>query len=103
MATSHKYFLLAGLSGLLLALSYPGWDFDLGFLVWFGFVPFFWSLAHVFSEYNRTRKRHGFFIGFVAGLVYFLIIFRWFWSTYPLDTLGIESHFISFIVVLLVY
>ncbi|MBI2063825.1 MAG: apolipoprotein N-acyltransferase [Candidatus Yanofskybacteria bacterium] len=103
MATSHKYFLIAGLSGLLLALSYPGWDFDLGFLAWFGLIPFFWSFSRVVSEHDRARKLHVFFIGFAAGLVYFLIIFRWFWSIYPLDTLGIESRLVSFIGVLLIY
>ncbi len=42
-------------------------------------------------------------IGFVAGLFYFLIIFRWFWSIYPLDTFGIEGKFASLVIVFLIY
>ncbi|MBI2062638.1 MAG: apolipoprotein N-acyltransferase [Candidatus Yanofskybacteria bacterium] len=111
--TKQKLILtgLAALSGLLLALAYPGWSFgstwlttsDLGWLAWIGFVPLFWSLFHIVSEYEHTRKRCGFLVGFAAGLIYFLIVFRWFWSIYPLDTLGIESRAISFFIILLVY
>ena len=72
---------LQGLSGFLLALAYPGWGFNLGFLVWIGFIPLFYALA------NQSRSR-SFFTGFVAGLFYFLIVFRWLWSIYPLDTAG---------------
>ncbi len=40
-----------------------------------------------------------FWPGFVFGLVYFGYIFWWFWSLYPLDTLGVSSKFLSFILV----
>lgn len=119
MAKGYKYFFAAGLSGLLLALAYPaspvqilidkiwtGQGFDLGWLAWIGLVPLFWSfwsLTQFTYKSDRFSVRNGFLIGFVAGLVYFLIIFRWFWSVHPLDTLGIQSSTLSFVIVLLIY
>ncbi len=102
MAKNYRYFLLAGLSGLLLALAYPGWGLDLGWLAWVGLIPLFWSLNHLATGYDRAQKR-SFAFGFATGLVYFLIIFRWFWSIYPLDSLGIQSKALSFVVILLMY
>ncbi len=79
-----------------MALAFPGWGFSLSFLVWIGFVPLFYALA------NQPRPRP-FLTGFVAGLFYFLIVFRWFWSIYPLDTFGIQDKFASLVIVFLIY
>lgn len=73
----------------------------MGWLAWFGLVPLLWSLTHIASD--RNQKRYGFLLGFVAGSIYFLITFRWFWSLYPLDTFGIHSKILSFALVLLIY
>jgi len=94
MAKNYKLLIFAGLSGIILALAFPGWGFNLGFLVWIGFVPLFYAL---------NRGYHPFLTGFVAGLFYFLIIFRWFWSIYPLNTRGIQNDFASFTIIFLVY
>lgn len=94
MAKNHRYFILAGLSGLLLALAYPGWSFNLGFLAWIGFIPLIYCL---------NAHKNCFWAGFMVGLVYFLIIFRWLWSVYPLDTLGIQSKLASLIIIFIVY
>ncbi|MEK7154321.1 MAG: nitrilase-related carbon-nitrogen hydrolase [Patescibacteria group bacterium] len=96
MAKNYKLFILAGLSGIVLALAYPGWDFNLGFLIWIGFIPLFYALA------NQSRFS-SFLTGFIAGLFYFLIIFRWFWSIYPLDTMGIHGRFASLSIVFVIY
>jgi len=45
----------------------------------------------------------GFWPGFVVGLIYFSYILWWFWSLYPLDTLGIESRFYSFLLILFAF
>jgi apolipoprotein N-acyltransferase len=102
MENSRKYFIAAGLSGLLLALAYPGWPLNLGFLAWIGLMPLFWGIKNL-QFYHDRDKIEGFLFGFFAGLVYFLIIFRWFWSIHPLDTLGIQNNLASFVIVLLVY
>lgn len=98
---------LAGLSGLLLALAHPGWSFDIGFLVWIGFIPLLYALTKPAREHDRAVMqdcgKKSFFIGFFAGLIYFLIIFRWFWSIHPLDTLGIQSKIASLVIVFIVY
>jgi len=96
MAKNYKLLIFAGLSGIILALAFPGWNFNLGFLVWIGFVPLLYALA------NQSRSR-SFLTGFVAGLFYFLIVFRWLWSIYPLDTVGIQSKLVSLIIVFLIY
>lgn len=120
MGKNHKKFILtgqAGLSGLLLALAYPGWSLNfsnglitgLGFLVWIGFIPLFCAMGSVKSRQDtqnigtHPRSRSYFFIGFLAGFVYFLILFRWLWSTFPLTTIGIENNFVSFAIVLFIY
>ncbi|PJE50410.1 MAG: hypothetical protein COV29_04550 [Candidatus Yanofskybacteria bacterium CG10_big_fil_rev_8_21_14_0_10_36_16] len=109
---SGKKYLLASISGLLLSLSYPGWEVDLGFLVWIGFVPLFFALFSQDNEgllhdilHNKTKKhlRKLFSIGFVAGFIYFLIIFRWFFSIHPITDLGIENELLSLVLVYLVY
>jgi apolipoprotein N-acyltransferase len=97
MAKAYRNYVLAGLSGLLMALAYPGWSFNLSFLLWIGLVP----LIFVFSL-DLSRKQF-FLTGFTAGLVYFLIIFRWFWSLYPLNTLGIKNPLASIAIIFTVY
>ena len=77
----------------MLGLSYPG-NLNFSFLVWIGLVPLFWSLA-------RTQAK--FWTGYFAGLVYFLIVFRWCWDFYPLNAVGIASHFFSAIIIFVLY
>ena len=101
MAKTHKNFLLAGLSGLLLALAYPGWNFDAGILAWIGFIPLIFALQK--TELGPGWIKRFFLTGFFAGLVYFLIVFRWFWSFYPLDTLGITNRVASVAIILPIY
>lgn len=60
---------LAGLSGVLLFLSYP--PFSLGFLAWFALVPLFFALP------SATSRRKAFFLGTFSGLVFFLISLQW--------------------------
>ncbi|OGN03927.1 MAG: apolipoprotein N-acyltransferase [Candidatus Yanofskybacteria bacterium RIFCSPHIGHO2_01_FULL_44_17] len=102
MGIDRKYS-FATLSGLLLALAYPGWGFDFGWLAWIGLVPLIWSLTQFAYKSGRLSVRTGFLIGFTAGLVYFLIIFRWFWSIHPLNTLGVENTILSLVIVGTVY
>ncbi len=92
MAKNYRNFILAGLSGLLLALAYPSWSFNFGFLVWVGLVPIFY-----------LKDKINFKIGFTAGLIYFAIVFRWFWAFYPLDAVGINDKPLSFLIILFFY
>ncbi len=98
---------LAGLSGLLLGLAYPGWPaswrIDFGFLAWVGFAPLFWLIFSAAREEGQAKYGQSFLFGYLAGLVYFLIVFRWFLSIYPLDTLGIKSVFASLALTGIVY
>ncbi len=115
MAKNYKLLIFAGLSGIILALAFPGWGFNgstglttsLGFLVWIGFVPLFYALSNTANHYDRGNLQHhlkeSFFAGFIAGLFYFLIIFRWFWPIYPLDTFGIQNKFASLAIVSFIY
>jgi len=48
-------------SGLILALSFP--PLPLGFLAYFGLIPFFYAL-------KQTNGRYGFRLGYIAGLFY---------------------------------
>src|SRR3989338_8446272 len=90
-----KTYIPAITSGLLAAVAYS--YSSLGFLIFFAFIPFFFSLIEV------QPKSGGFGVGFVAGLTYFLYSFRWFLSLQPLDGLGITNHFLSLVLVLAVW
>ncbi len=75
----------AALSGLLLALCYPGWD--QGWLVWLALTPLIAALWLSPPPSQPTRRpwlRHA-LLGYVAGLVFFPITFYWLGS--PLATL----------------
>jgi len=61
-------FALAGLSAILLVFSYP--PFNLGFLAWFSFIPFFFAI-----ENQDTKKR--FALGYFYGLLFFAAILYW--------------------------
>lgn len=93
----NNVWFLALASGFLLGLAYPVWPFDLGFLVWVGFVPLLWSLV------KAKSGRTGFWLGFSAGFVFFLLALRWLASLHPLNVVGIESGPVSLIIVLLLY
>jgi len=61
---------LAALTGVLLVLAYP--KFDLGFITWFALIPLFYAA--------RGRSlRDGFWIGWLAGFVFFVGAFYWLW------------------------
>jgi apolipoprotein N-acyltransferase len=64
----------AALTGLLLALCYPGWD--QGWLVWLALTPL---IAAVWLAPKPTRRpwlRHP-LLGYIAGLVFFSTTFYW--------------------------
>ncbi len=61
-------YLGAGLTGVLGALSFPG--FGLHFLGWVALVPLFVAL-------EGKRSKDGFRLGFVAGLIYYTAVLHW--------------------------
>lgn len=67
-------YLAAALSGVLLAMCYPGFEFASG-LVWIWPVPLMIGLWLGGAE--RKRKRFGFRVGALAGLVFWLINVKW--------------------------
>ncbi len=80
-------------------MAYPGWNFDLGFLVWFGFLPLFMSL----DTASQKSTKQLFTLGYIASLSYLLIVFGWFWSFHPLDTIGLNNRVLSFLLILALY
>ncbi len=60
---------LAALTGLLLALSFPGFHF--GFLAWIALVPFFAALEKADSLSSALK------LGFTAGMVFFSFSLSW--------------------------
>lgn len=88
-------WILPAVSGLLLVFAYP--PYNLEFLVWAGFVPLFYYSVRI------QNYKTNFFSGFLAGFIYFAVIMRWFWSVYPLDWAGIESKFLSFLLIMAIW
>lgn len=60
--------MLAILTGLLLAFSFP--PFDLSFLAWFAWIPLWLGL-------ERTGWRNGFRLGYISGVVFTLVSLNW--------------------------
>ena len=54
---------------------------------------------HFLKKVNTKYFWHGFGIGFV----YYVYIFSWFWSLYPLTALGISSKLASFILIFFIF
>jgi apolipoprotein N-acyltransferase len=98
MAKIVQKFLLPIVSGCVLALAYPGWFFDFGFLAWLGLVPFF-----IFLERNSGNRKMTFWGGAVSGAFFFGITLRFLWGLFPLSTLGVENDFLGFFLILLIY
>ena len=65
----RRKFLLATLSGFLLALAFPRWN--LWPLAWVALVPLLYSL-----DQSRSRPE-AFLWGFTAGFVFFLLSISW--------------------------
>ncbi len=61
-------YLLAIMSGVLAALSLPGYDLD--FLVWFSPLPLFWALR------GKSYKQ-SFGLSFLAGIFFFALLYNW--------------------------
>ena len=61
--------LAALISGVLLALCFPGWN--ISGLVWVWMLPLFPAI------WRGEKKRYGFAIGYVAGLAFWLLNLKW--------------------------
>ncbi|MCM8782363.1 MAG: apolipoprotein N-acyltransferase, partial [Candidatus Omnitrophica bacterium] len=61
-------FLWSALSGILLTLSYPVFNFE--FFAFFSFVPLFLAVK------NATLKK-AFFLSYISGLVFFIVTIYW--------------------------
>lgn len=78
---------LSILAGGLLALCYE--PFGQAWLVWVVFLllfPVLWSLP------EKKRGRRGFWLGYLAGLVFWLINVKWIWTVAGLGALGIAAY-----------
>ena len=71
------------ISGVELAFCFPTWN--VGNLVWVALTPLLAALW--FSEPKKSKKgktiprwRHGFLLGYIAGLGFFLTNLWWLWS-----------------------
>ena len=77
MLRRHWPILASAASGAVLALCFPG--FDIGALVWLWIVPLLYALwlppKDGLSEKRRALR--GFGLGYLAGLVFFLINISW--------------------------
>ncbi len=93
-----RVLILSALSGILLSLAFP--PYNLEFLVWIGFIPLFFA---IFDKFNPDKRIKIFLPGFIAGLIYFLIVMKWLWTAYPLTWAGLDSKFIGFILISLIW
>ncbi len=79
-----KLLLASATSGILVALAFPPWQFDM--LAWIGLIPLFWSIS------NSKTAPQAVVLGWVYGLCFFSIDVRWIY-----DTLTVHGHFSEFL------
>ncbi len=110
MAKIDRRYILSGLSGLLAGLAYTkpyihmGSGFDFGFMVWVSLIPLFYVLFDFQNNPQHNLKLKEIFLSwFCAGFVYFLFVFRWLISLYPLADLGVSNPLNSIIIIFLIY
>ena len=72
-------WLLAMLSGALLALCFP--DYNMSGFIWV------WMLLLLPAIWVGERKRYGFAVGYVAGFVFWSINLKWIWTVSGLGAL----------------
>lgn len=68
MSAKVTHYLAAAVSGLLITLSFPNWNWDI--LVWIGLAPLFWAI-------QEERPWRAFFIGAVFGVAHYLTLLYW--------------------------
>ncbi|MGJ8655703.1 MAG: apolipoprotein N-acyltransferase [Akkermansiaceae bacterium] len=80
----RKYWgvLAAVLSGVMLAMCFPG--YDVGGFVWVWAMPLMVALWSGVGE--RKLKRRGFFVGWMSGVVFWLMTVNWLLAMGELDT-----------------
>ncbi len=92
---NSPYF-LALASGLLLAVSFPPSRF--GWLVFFAFIPLLIALRK-----KSVTPKASFWLGVIAGLIFFAWGLRWFFSAGPLNWAGINSNLLGWCLIALVW
>lgn len=74
---------MALVSGVLLALCYPGWD--ISGLVWVWMLPLFPAI------WRGQKKRDGFCIGYLTGLVFWSVNLSWLWTVSGLGAMALAA------------
>jgi len=72
------------LSGILLTLTYPPYDWE--FLIWIALIPLFWFLF--LKQVSLKKALIG---GSLVGILFFGKLFSWFFATAPFEWLGITA------------
>lgn len=75
----YKNYLLALLSGLLLAFSWP--TFGLPIILFFGFVPLLIAEKTIRSGKNKYANFHTFFSSYIAFFIWNIITTWWIWNS----------------------
>lgn len=76
-------WLAAPLSGLLLSLCFPGANLS-------GFV-WVWMLPLLPAIWKGQKKRYGFVVAYLAGLVFWLVNIKWLWTVSGLGAMALAS------------
>ena len=69
---------LAALTGLLLTISFPSWNpsWDGSYFAFIGLIPVFFA-CETWNVHRKQSIKQTFFLGFVAGLIYFAGTLYW--------------------------
>ncbi len=83
-------WLLLFLSGILLVLSYPPFNFAV--LPFFSLLPLFF-----FLNLKNIPPKKSFLAGFITGFIFLGGVMLWLFDTFPLNWLGVENSFLGFL------
>lgn len=76
-------WLAAPLSGLLLAMCFPGWN--ISGLVWV------WMFPLLAAVWRGEKKRYGFAVGYLSGLAFWLVNLKWLWEVSGLGSMALAA------------
>jgi apolipoprotein N-acyltransferase len=85
ISKNNLIFILPVISGLLLTLAYPPYDWE--FLIWISLIPLLW-----FINLKSITPKKAFIGGIITGFIFLGKLFSWLLATAPFEWLGVATE-----------
>ncbi|MBQ8432282.1 MAG: apolipoprotein N-acyltransferase [Clostridia bacterium] len=89
-------WLLLGAVATALTLVFP----KVGWLEWITMIPIYFGVYRLFEDGSVLRARQAYRYGFLTVYAFYVVVYHWFVSLYPLDFVGLERGPATFVIAL---